>query len=121
MNKPSYRSRVVLPDAPRLRQILGLLADEKDRELSLQLAGRPADAGTLAQRTGRAPRSIQGRLLRLARGGLLVSSQVNGRRVYRLAVGVSARQKAGRLIVRVATAGGSVVTIEAPYGSHARR
>ncbi len=103
--------RLFLPDSERLHEVLRLLTQESDRELLLHLARKPAHASDVAQRTGGVARSVYGRLARLARGGLLASNLVNGRRVYRLGAGVSVRKIARQVVLNVKTAGGSTVRL----------
>jgi predicted transcriptional regulator len=103
--------RVFLPDKERLHEVLRLLTKKSDRELLLHVARKPAHASDVAQRSGGVARSVYGRLARLARGGLLASNLVNGRRVYRLGAGVSVRQIARQVVLTVKTAKGSAVRI----------
>ena len=117
MGEEPQKLRTTLPDAPRVRLVLSLLASDVHRELILRLADRPGDTRMLADAAGCSLSTVRRGLHRLVEGGMVTVETVGGRKAYRLARGIEVWNSADGASVRVVTEAGSEITVQTASSS----
>lgn len=108
---------VYLPDAPHVKALLEILADEVCWQILLLLAERPMDAETLSERAGDAGADVARNLQRLVDVQVLATEEVGDKAHYRLGRGVSVQRHGEHAIVNVVTSGGSEISVRMEHSA----